>query len=238
MMMTCRLLCTLLVLALFCCPSVCVTATGGEKAVKIPDPAVQKASDPLAAPEMESDGDTDCELEPPEPHTAGPTNRTGSTTLGSHTSQSEDLYVLKNVTNPKGTLRISKGGIAVTPSGAPAPPGTPSPTKDNREPTVLAIEPAQTQGVIGNSGTENKKLQENTGVENHKEQASRQEPAMPNTNYNTTTKTPPLGPPTKNGIPATSTELQNATIQTGTNSPSHAETAPEAPESPSGNGAP
>ncbi|EAN91621.1 mucin TcMUCII, putative [Trypanosoma cruzi] len=30
-MMTCRLLCALLVLALCCCPSVCVTATGGDQ---------------------------------------------------------------------------------------------------------------------------------------------------------------------------------------------------------------
>ncbi|KAF8296762.1 mucin, putative, partial [Trypanosoma cruzi] len=32
-MMTCRLLCALLVLALCCCPSVCVTATGGDQVV-------------------------------------------------------------------------------------------------------------------------------------------------------------------------------------------------------------
>ncbi|PWV03948.1 putative mucin TcMUCII [Trypanosoma cruzi] len=36
MMMTCRLLCALLVLALCCCPSVCVTATGGDQVANSP----------------------------------------------------------------------------------------------------------------------------------------------------------------------------------------------------------
>ncbi|PWU87919.1 putative mucin TcMUCII [Trypanosoma cruzi] len=35
-MMTCRLLCALLVLALCCCPSVCVTATGGDQVAEQP----------------------------------------------------------------------------------------------------------------------------------------------------------------------------------------------------------
>ncbi|EAN92682.1 putative mucin TcMUCII [Trypanosoma cruzi] len=49
MMMTCRLLCALLVLALCCCPSVCVTATGGDisagSGLSPPQPKVQDNPD-------------------------------------------------------------------------------------------------------------------------------------------------------------------------------------------------
>ncbi|KAF8296525.1 putative mucin TcMUCII [Trypanosoma cruzi] len=61
-MMTCRLLCALLVLALCCCPSVCVTATGGDqggsKEVKIPTPSHR-------VPEEVKRVDTEQKLETP-----------------------------------------------------------------------------------------------------------------------------------------------------------------------------
>ncbi|KAF8296560.1 putative mucin TcMUCII [Trypanosoma cruzi] len=43
-MMTCRLLCALLVLALCCCPSVCVTATGGDQVAN--SPSLSRAQPP------------------------------------------------------------------------------------------------------------------------------------------------------------------------------------------------
>ncbi|EAN93303.1 Mucin-associated surface protein (MASP) [Trypanosoma cruzi] len=245
-MMTCRLLCALLVLALCCCPSVCVRATGGEKDVKSSDSPAPKASDVPPAPKVERDGDADLALEIPEQHTGISANTSRSTPSGNHAHQSEGLSGLQAGTNPKDDPPISTDRTAVTSSGAPIPPGTPSPTKDNRESPVLATESAQTQVVIGNSGTENKKVQENTqGVEENKAQTSSQAFKTPNTSYTTTTKPPPpveLSPartvPEGETSPTASTGTQKATEKKTTTSPSNAKTAPEAPGKPLGNGEP
>ncbi|PBJ80150.1 mucin TcMUCII [Trypanosoma cruzi cruzi] len=48
-MMTCRLLCALLVLALCCCPSVCVTTSDAEPAKDIPTPSVTQSGEEVDA---------------------------------------------------------------------------------------------------------------------------------------------------------------------------------------------
>ncbi|KAF5220128.1 Mucin-associated surface protein (MASP) [Trypanosoma cruzi] len=249
MMTMCRLLCALLVLALCCCPSVCVRATGGEKDVKSSDSPAPKTSDVPPEPEVERDGDMDLALEIPEPHTGISANTSRPIPSGNHAHQSEGLSGLQAGTNPKDNLPISTDRTAVTSSGTPIPPGTPSPTKDNRESPVLATDSAQTQVAIGYLGTESKKVQENTqGVEENKAQTSSQTFKTPNTSYTTTTKPPPPPPPVElsparsvsegETNPTASTGSQKATGTTSTTSLPNAKTAPEAQEKPLGNGEP
>ncbi|KAF8281877.1 putative mucin TcMUCII [Trypanosoma cruzi] len=142
MMTTCRLLCALLVLALCCCPSVCMTASDGHKSTEL----IKSSS------QSQVQGSLDKGQEPDKGPGAEPENgRSGEEDLGS-----EELSL---PTKAAAAISGQKPGASVLP-------GTPIPASDNPESPGLPNQSAQTQEVLqtGNvrSGEELSQSQEST----------------------------------------------------------------------------
>ncbi|RNC42875.1 mucin TcMUCII [Trypanosoma cruzi] len=141
-MMTCRLLCALLVLALCCCPSVCMTASDGHKSTELITSSSQsqvqggldKGQESVKGPGVEPEN-----------------GRSAEEGLGS-----------EGISLPTKAVAAISGQT----TGASVLPGTPIPASDNPESPGLANQSAQTQEVLqtGNvrSGEELSQSQEST----------------------------------------------------------------------------
>ncbi|KAF8296818.1 putative mucin TcMUCII [Trypanosoma cruzi] len=117
-MMTCRLLCALLVLAMCCCPSVCVTATGGDQ---------NKVGSSLPRAQSQGAGGPESQRTPSKEHTGSESQTSQGLISGNGTTQNPGENDAVESSKPDGkeptsgtTTDNGKGkGTGSAPSGSP-----------------------------------------------------------------------------------------------------------------------